>query len=304
MTIYCKDVSFVIQGLVDNNSIATVVNCIRKKFPQAEIILSTWKGSILSDDVTSIIDVLIENDDPGDFTDSSDMPINVNRQLVSSRNGILKTTRKYVVKTRTDIIFKNSNILKQLERQFSRDKSFSIGSGYILASDFSTRSHLKGLKVPFWVCDFIYAGLRDDMLKLFSLDNYPLEYFTAFDKGHPNNYLDKKHIYKYSPETYIAYKYLDADCNVPFEHTYDNNVDALNHYHKYLLNNFVILNKRQLGVDSTKYYLPFSSRHIMFTNTDWRLARSEFSLISKDSFYEMLELIDWIYIRLTKKRKR
>ncbi|WP_422766787.1 WavE lipopolysaccharide synthesis family protein [Photobacterium leiognathi subsp. mandapamensis] len=302
MEIQSKEISFVIQGAVNNTYAIKVISSIRKNFPESELILSTWNGSNINEEIRSMLDVVLESEDPGDYTNKEDTPINVNRQIVSTRNGISKTTREYIVKTRTDIVFENSNILYELSRNYSRNKLFSISNEFILASDFSTRSHLKGLKVPFWICDFIYAGKRDDIKKLFSLKNYPIDFFSEYEKGHPKTYQDKRHIYKYTPESYISYEYLDSKKTIKFEHSYDNNLEALRYYHNYLINNFVILNKRQLGVSSLKYYLPFSSRNYMFTNTDWRISRKEFKFFSKDTFYELIEFIEWIYIKLAKKR--
>lgn len=96
-----EHISFVIQGLATNATRLAIAN-IREIFPGAEIIVSTWVGCDTND---LDCDKLIENQDPGFFRDSRNRTNNINRQLVSTLNGIKLATREYVVKTRSDIYF-------------------------------------------------------------------------------------------------------------------------------------------------------------------------------------------------------
>ena len=106
-----KELSFVVQGPVHTGgefSTINACNSIRKYFPDAEIILSTWIGEN-TEGIT--YDTLVLSEDPGGFLRWDKVMVNVNRQIVSSYNGIKATGRPYVVKTRTDILFNNDQLL-------------------------------------------------------------------------------------------------------------------------------------------------------------------------------------------------
>ena len=99
--IYFNDISVVVQGVIDPIFTPICLNSIRKHLPEAEIILSTWKGETIKN---LDYDILILNDDPGAFIYTSTNKVqNQNRQIVSTRNGILNASRKYVLKIRTDM---------------------------------------------------------------------------------------------------------------------------------------------------------------------------------------------------------
>ena len=96
--ILSKDISVVVQGPIhtQDNLTKRVLESVRTHLPDAELILSTWKGS----NVDGLdCDVLLLNDDPGAINGRN----NVNRQIVSTRNGLQKATRTYAVKLRTDM---------------------------------------------------------------------------------------------------------------------------------------------------------------------------------------------------------
>ena len=92
-----KDISVVVQGPIhtQDNLTKRVLESVRTHLPDAELILSTWKGSQIDG---LDCDVLLLNDDPGAING-----YNVNRQIVSTRNGLQKATRTYAVKLRTDM---------------------------------------------------------------------------------------------------------------------------------------------------------------------------------------------------------
>ncbi|MFN3393310.1 MAG: WavE lipopolysaccharide synthesis family protein, partial [Candidatus Thermochlorobacter sp.] len=97
-----SDISIVVQGPIVSNKdfypngwTNEALRRMRIHFPGAEIILSTWKGS----NVDGLdYDVVVFNDDPGSAM-SRNRPYNVNRQIVSTKNGLAKASRKYALKT-------------------------------------------------------------------------------------------------------------------------------------------------------------------------------------------------------------
>ena len=92
-----SEISVVVQGAVDKELTPKCLLSIRKYLPEAEIILSTWEGT----DVSGLsYDKVLLNKDPGAFPylRNSLKSNNLNRYLVSSRNGIQKASKKYILK--------------------------------------------------------------------------------------------------------------------------------------------------------------------------------------------------------------
>ncbi|HBL5393536.1 TPA: hypothetical protein LR347_004657, partial [Enterobacter hormaechei] len=200
-----REITFVIQGKIQGNTINEVVSSILKNFPDSKIILSTWdydRGNI-THFVEKNVDEIIYNIDPGDHTEKDDKPININRQIVSSRAGIQAVKTKYCVKTRTDLLFTNSNLLT-IDSSFERDQEYKVFSDWVHVLDVTTRSHLKYEKRLYWICDFVYFGITEDLKYIFDVKNFSKGDFIYL----PENF---KHRYKYSPETYLGLMSLQRD---------------------------------------------------------------------------------------------
>lgn len=102
-----EEICVIVQGPVKRTPNAdgvalTEATCasIRRHLPGAEIILSTWEDT----DVEGLdVDQTILSPDPGPIKSQVVKAVNVNRQLVSSREGMRRATRPYALKFRTDI---------------------------------------------------------------------------------------------------------------------------------------------------------------------------------------------------------
>ncbi len=267
-----EDISIVVQGqlfFTDKNSTLDVLLSISNHYPFAEVILSTWRGSAIPLEYKSLCDHIVLSDDPGDGTYGK-VPLNINRQIISSKSGVAKASRKYVIKSRTDLIFTSNSLSQFLNLSLQRDPDFSLGQNHICVADFSTRSHISGLKVPFWVCDFVYAGRREDVSKIFDVNLYDkndFEYYLTHLK--PDYMYRQSDVFRYTPETYFAYTYLSQGRDIPFENSYDNNSIAMELYHRLLINNFIVLGEKQLGITSLKYHLPIHPPRKIMTYPKW-----------------------------------
>lgn len=103
-----EGLSLVVQGGVNNPLTARCMEALRKQFPNAELILSTWESS----DVTGLLaDKIVFSPDPGATVcdEVAGVLNNVNRQLVSTKAGIAAASRPFILKTRTDILFRNAD---------------------------------------------------------------------------------------------------------------------------------------------------------------------------------------------------
>ena len=88
-----NEISVVVQGAIDKENTPKCLKSIRKVFPQAEIILSTWEGA----NVEGLdYDEVIFNKDPGGVKDPfvPTFTNNLLRQMVSTKSGVKKAGRK------------------------------------------------------------------------------------------------------------------------------------------------------------------------------------------------------------------
>jgi hypothetical protein len=299
-----KNISFVVQGAIFNNqkkSTFDVIKSIKKYFPSATIILSTWVGQDVNANTLELVDIVVKSDDPGDLTPSGSAPLNINRQIVSSKKGIKYSKTLYTIKTRTDLIFTSNRICYLLAKQYKKNLKFQVGQGRLLITDVSSRHHLRGLNVSFWLCDFIYCGFTVDLKKFFDVKRYPEDYFDYFlTHKTPNYFLDKSHPQRYVPESYLTYNYLHELCgNIKFDNTFHREEQYIALYNKLLINNFIVYTPVQLSISSLKYRFPMLSRKIIFTNNDWlNIYNKEFDQnIPTSMFSELSYIVRYVIIR-------
>lgn len=170
------DMSFVVQGPVVKNCGKTdkctyqLLKSIRKFFPKAQIVLSTWKG----EDVSGLeYDVLVQSEQPEavQIYYSEQLHLfTVNHQILSTCEGLKKADRKYAVKVRSDLIFLNPNILKYAGKYRGCDNKHSEWRLFTeRVITLPTYNFRRGMSFPFSVADWIYAGLKTDLLDFFDI---------------------------------------------------------------------------------------------------------------------------------------
>tara|TARA_B100000035_G_scaffold315305_1_gene335089 strand:- start:19147 stop:20139 length:993 start_codon:yes stop_codon:yes gene_type:complete len=219
-----SDLTFVIQGAVsDTQSLTRCIQSIKKYFFDSKIILSTWKGSdcskydidnlVLSDD-TNLVEFFYKNQNTLN---------NINRQIISTRNGLKKSNTKYSVKIRTDIVFKSNKLLKILGGLNTNTcKRFDLKSQIITPIDLCLNPEKSKLLYHF--NDWIVGGLTEDILKIFDIPlmtkkdliyykdkNFNIKkIYTLINWYEDNiqyNVLKKYLLARFTPEQYI-YKFI------------------------------------------------------------------------------------------------
>jgi hypothetical protein len=158
-----KDISVVVQGPIhkQDNLTKRVLESVRTHLPNAELILSTWKGS----DVDGLdCDVLLLNDDPGAING-----YNVNRQIVSTRNGLQKATRTYAVKLRTDTQLTGTGFIDAFDKYPERREDFKVFERKIVIPTIYTRNPFHLNPYLFHPSDIFHFGLKSDMLLLWNI---------------------------------------------------------------------------------------------------------------------------------------
>ncbi len=160
-----RTLSIVVQGPVSRRGVGCtpdVLASLRRAFPGAELVLSTWVGT----DIDGLdADVIVCSDDPGIGARGS----NVNRQVRSSMAGISAASRSYVLKTRTDILFGSGQVLDAWGKFRERAPLPTRFTQRILASSLFTRRPSLLAPWPFHVGDWVFLGLREDVRTLFDV---------------------------------------------------------------------------------------------------------------------------------------
>lgn len=234
-----EEVTVVVQGAVDPVCAAKCLSSVRKYLPGAEIVLSTWEGTN-----TSMLDYdeVVLNTDPGPSDLVRLYPFehvnNINRQIVSTREGIRRASRKYVLKLRSDMLVKGQGFLKYYD---------VFGATVTKDAVFEKRILLNAKTSLFQIGaigDWWQFGLRKDMLLLWDIPLYPdrrgEEYFlkpeNAFKKPYGN-----ETTCRFFPEIWIAYQCCRKFARVELEHGFDRASAQWGSMIRFLENNFLTI---------------------------------------------------------------
>lgn len=283
-----SELSFVVQGPIYQDITDKVCESIREYFPECEIVLSTWEGSSIEG---LKYDKVVFSKDPGSTqrVENQKILMNANRQYISSKNGIAVGSRKFIIKTRSDIVFKNNNLLERLEKLTiynQKDKEYSFLQNRIIVTNVTSVNPHKNLQMPFHLCDWFYAGLAEDIKNLFDIPLYPEEKYASWYATHPkptNNTSDS--LARYAAESYIISEFVRKYKNINFEHSFDISSDNIEISERVIANNFMIYSNRQLGFYSMKnLVLPKSYLYLMYTSYDWIQLYNKYNFQNKIKF--------------------
>lgn len=255
-TIESKDISVVIQGAVSEKNTKKCVDSVRRLLPDAEIILSTWQGS----DITNLdYDILVLNKDPGSryFDISGKIHNNNNRQIISTGAGIRKATRKYILKFRTDFKLDSIEFLKYWNEYPMRKREYAIFEHRVLTDVLFSRfrSDETGRPTPFHISDLWMFGYAKDLKEYFcdipllsysELGNYSCLYPAKI----PYNSMT----FRYAPEQYFGYHFAKKNFeSINFDDWTDWDEKNILISDNIIYNNFIFLSFEQSGIWSDKH---------------------------------------------------
>lgn len=214
-SINTSEISVIVQGAVDKKNTPLCIKSIRKYLPGAEVILSTWKGTNTEG---LDYDSLILNDDPGGRRVGKKID-NVNRQIVSTKNGVAAANRKYVLKVRSDVELRNCGFLRKWEsksnRSQHRENGYILFENKIIASVLFCKKCLSQntlIPTPFHLSDWFQFGLRGDLELLWNTDCVDYErYWDYYDVNKNLKLLGSWEKNRYVPESYIFYECVKKD---------------------------------------------------------------------------------------------
>lgn len=258
-----KNICVIVQGAIDKIETPKCLKSIRKFLPNAQIILSSWVGSDVSD---LDYDVLVLNEDPGgykyDFSieNKENKTNNFNRQLISTKEGLLRADREYCLKLRSDLILKNADFLNYWDKFSCRKDKFKIFKHRVIVSSIYSRESScldgNGLPTPFHPSDFWFFGLSDDIKDYFM--DCPMQtkkQISDWDYKYPNRLPYSSVLWQYAPEqvfcvNWVKKYYPDLEF-VDWSDWREENIELSNNI---IYNNFIFLDFEQSGMYSKKHY--------------------------------------------------
>ena len=249
-----KDISVIMQGMYDDELTPYCISKVRKIIPNCKLLLSTWENSNV--DTNLPIDSLIINKDPGAKTRDGKMNgkmNNINRQLVSTYNGLKKANTKYALKIRTDFSMHGTGFIEKFGQFNSYNSKYRIVKERIICNMFGTRfPRGKYFNLPFHISDFSTFGLLEDLMNLYDIPLVNDEEFNWF-KIHKNLKQESFAINRYNAEQSIIISFyrkngINIQCDY-YSDLSDYNEEQSN---KLLVNNFYPIPFGKYGIQPLK----------------------------------------------------
>ena len=230
------------------------LKAIRQHLPQAEIVLSTWKGANVEG---LVYDKVLLNDDPGAVRFcSSSMTNSNNRIIVSTKNGLEACSNKYCLKLRSDAVLQSSNFLDYFDRFPERSEQFPLFERKVIAcSNNSVRYFSIGKKfmfTPFHISDWVYFGLTSDLKLLYNVElaKEPQlsEYFRKNKRIEGKNDFFMDCNWQFPPEQYITYNaFKNKFPEISLKNKTDYNYTNIRQSDQLIMNNFIVLEPKLWG---------------------------------------------------------
>ncbi len=258
MNIKSRDISVVVQGRVEKELTAICLASVRKYLPDAQLILSTYKGT----DTDGLeFDDLVLSDDPGAIKFNKKEYCNINRMLTTSKAGIACAARPYILKLRSDLELRSLDFINYFSKYDKFDDDYRIYKERILCSILFTlkfeESGEKHMDIPFHVSDWWYFGRTEDIRKLYSVDLVEEPYFSRYFQYHPKPEgrveIFPERLWRMSPEQYILSSLVKK--NIPtldFETMFDNSLEILEISERFIVNNYIPLSSSMSGIYNNK----------------------------------------------------
>lgn len=291
-------ITFVVQGPVctknGRNLTLESLNSIRACFPRSTIVFSTDTGMSIDDlpfDIlveTQTEDLrVIENDRVGNI-----MPANL--QIATTIAGLRAVKTEYAIKIRSDMFLENRNLLRLIGNRPKRVKTpgLTLTDELVLVLNWSTVDPRRYLKLAHHPSDLLYAGKTSDLLAIWDVPRYPVEFMRWFENvPYPVGAQHGGSLVRYRCEAWIWMNFAKSAIQYPLDTSYDFSQEILDESIRLMVHNLEVVSAHMCGVKSLKNEAPsIHSRMKMLTYLDWiRLARkhgvhARFTRLDLDSF--------------------
>lgn len=275
MKIDSKNISVVVQGPIDwslyqkslKGTTLTLTQNIRKLLPNAEIVISTWEKQQIDG---LLMDKVVFSKDPGaQGVASGFTPNNVNRQIVSTVQGLKAATRPFCLKIRSDMIIEGVDFIKIFcgKPDFPNNKR-KLFRHSIVTNNFSSRNtetiseKLHNHFLLFHPSDHAQFGYTEDIMKFwdipFQADN---DAYYFLERAFPNRWRMAE-LSRLAPEQHIC---VNAICKsgekIDFKHYADYTPELRKLSDHYLDTYFISIPDKYFPLDFPKYH---TQHHMSF----------------------------------------
>ena len=255
-------VTVVLQGPVtttdaDPNrpSLPRVVASIRTHLPGAPIVLATWDED---DRPAYPVDEVVWLADPGPLPalkNHPPAPNNVNRQILSTREGLRRVKTPYAVKMRTDCLL-TSHAFVDLQRAFpARDEAFRLFDERVVVSSLYTINPRVIERLPFHVSDWFQFGRTNDLTALWDqpfMTAADATWFASRPHRPGTRPLEAKFLSRYAVEQYVFMSCVKTKFRVGCQSVDDALAQDVDLYERLIANNLVLDLPARLGFEFPK----------------------------------------------------
>lgn len=296
------DLTFVFQGpeviIEGANYTLKAIRSAKIQFPQAKIVFSTWEG-LNTAEYEKLDAKIILSKDPGshlrDVTNG--IYLNLERQLITSGVGLREVDTKYAIKIRSDMKITSRNLLRVLNRDLlthNREKEYTYLRERVVVLDVTSIDPKLVEPLPFHPCDWLYAGLTEDLKVIFpshvSIDEKAIATYYMANRKPENNPFPTS-MARFHPESYIFSKAMENFTKINFDHLSD--IESNNIYlsERQIFNNLYITSQKDLGVKSLKHKIRITNYRRTYSLSSWRAldpSRGERSRNRKAKFAQLL----------------
>lgn len=241
-------------------SIDEAIASIRRSFPGAQVIVSTWLGS----DIAGLdADDIVLSPDPGSLQHPMHLPNNVNRMTTSTANGLAAATRPFCIKTRNDVLFVSDDLIRHDLNNAAEHLSLE-------RRIWSSGARLDTSLRPFHPCDMIQYGLTEDLRRLWDTPSW-----SETDVFLPDPF---GHVPLLAPEQALFIGYLRRIGFDPqLQHTFDGRPEIISGSIHHMLGAFDAHDHQADGVILSERFRSHPLRpNIVETRANFEQLRSDF----------------------------
>lgn len=297
-----KDVSIVIHGGCFQNNYADISNILltyRKVFRESEIIFSISSSDFIDFDKSTESNVCSYKKEMSNFCHlvnhcadkiayarmGHPLPpvfvngnlCNVNNLIEAAYNGLLLATRKFVLRVRNDLLFKDRTFIetyKKLYRDYFRTGDRTVFNLPVMISSLYTLNPFSGVRLPFHYGDWFHFGLLSDIRPMWDLPLVTLDFMTYYrshyaipgSREKERNFFSKLAVEQYIHFEFFRKKFKDIVLEYHNdEHSIEASIDIL-------LDNFIVCDIYDTNVYFPKYrdgFEPYSDRNMRITQEAW-----------------------------------
>lgn len=226
----------------------------------SELILSTWVGEETSY-LNGVFDLIIQSKDPGSlpglkFDDKSN---NINRLILSSKEGVNSAKGRYIVKLRTDLKFYMSDISEFYKEECNKRTGVPTGKfGHkIISPNLFTIDPIFVERMPYHISDWFQLGEAETLRRYWDIPLYGIAdalHYNFNKHARYSNFLERQFQSKLAVEQYLtvsAAKNFGYEIDIAYHNDYKGGKISM--FYDFLTKNFIIKDMRSLRLINEKY---------------------------------------------------